>query len=333
MAIISDLLRIIAKPIILKLGKGLKSSKTKYCLGDEIDIRLDESITGKDNVIAKPPTTINSFARWIDGDSKQITDSKTIQDDDGTTETTSTVDGELKQLIENLSSNNSAAVVQHLRSLVKTMIRQEIKNKQIWDTYIDATSKSYIIRGQNLENSNQTGTILQLFRNGIFTAINQPKASAQLTQKTPNFPVNKWFTIGSNLAFKKLRDEDGFNKSTAHLRGGGDSEGLHYLISYQGIWDVGYQFVIDLTYNDIQALVEFRICWGKSPNYQRLKSQFYITNEYYRTIEGSKRLTLEVGDRVFFQVRVNKGNPYFNTFASAQDNEIDNYVGFLYLGF
>lgn len=44
MAIISNLLRLIAKPIFLKLGKGLKSSKTKYCLGEEIDIRLDESV-------------------------------------------------------------------------------------------------------------------------------------------------------------------------------------------------------------------------------------------------------------------------------------------------
>lgn len=44
MAIISNLLRLIAKPIFLKLGKGLKSSKTQYCLGDEIDIRLDDSI-------------------------------------------------------------------------------------------------------------------------------------------------------------------------------------------------------------------------------------------------------------------------------------------------
>jgi hypothetical protein len=44
LATISDLLRLIAKPIFLKLGKGLKSSKTKYCLGEELDIRLDESV-------------------------------------------------------------------------------------------------------------------------------------------------------------------------------------------------------------------------------------------------------------------------------------------------
>lgn len=52
MAIISNLLRLIAKPIFLKLGKGLKSSKTKYCLGEELDIRLDDSTGGKSKVVA-----------------------------------------------------------------------------------------------------------------------------------------------------------------------------------------------------------------------------------------------------------------------------------------
>lgn len=207
MAIISNLLRLIAKPIFLKLGKGLKSSKTQYCLGDELDIRLDDSIVGKDNVIAKPPTRTNSFARWVDGDAKQITDSKTIQDDDGTTETTSTVDGELKQLIDNLSSNDSAAVVQHLRSLVKTMIRQEIKDKQIWDAYIGTTSKSYVVRGQNLEDGTQGKDFWEVTRRGAVKNLNQPQGLIVLENNTGNVTGNNnWYRLGSTEKWTVIFD-------------------------------------------------------------------------------------------------------------------------------
>lgn len=210
MAIISNLLRLIAKPIFLKLGKGLKSSKTKYCLGEELDIRLDDSIMGKDNVIAKPPTRTNSFARWKDSLGKELTDSKTIQDDDGTTETTSTVDGELKQLIDNLSSNDSAAVVQHLRSLVKTMIRQEIKDRQIWDTYVDSTSKSYIVRGQNLENTEQSGIFFEVDRTGNVTTPNQISCFGIMQTRLPLQSPNSEYVMGTKQAFTIIDNEGGY---------------------------------------------------------------------------------------------------------------------------
>lgn len=207
MSIISNLLRIIAKPIFLKLGKGLKSSKTQYCLGDELDIRLDESVIGKDNVIAKPPTRTNSLVRWKDGDAKQITDSKTIQDDDGTTETTSTVDGELKQLIDNLSSSDSAAVVQHLRSLVKTMIRQEIKDKQIWDAYVDSTRKSYIVRGENVEDGTPGKDFWEVTRRGAVKNLNQPQGLIVLETNTANVTGNNnWYRLGTRETWKAIFD-------------------------------------------------------------------------------------------------------------------------------
>lgn len=237
MEIISNLLRLIAKPIFLKLGKGLKSSKTQYCLGDELDIRLDESIIGKDNVIAKPPTRINSLTRWVDGDAKQITDSKTVQNDDGTTETTSTVDGELKNLIDNLSSNDSAAVVQHLRSLVKTMIRQEIKDKQIWDTYIDATNKSYIVRGQNLENGSVGQDFFQITRRGAVKLLNQPEGLIVLETNTgPVIGANNWYRLGTKEVWKVIKDN--YNIFTS--LGGSAANPLKAIINEGGT----YQFKI-----------------------------------------------------------------------------------------
>lgn len=241
MAIISNLLRLIAKPIFLKLGKGLKSSKTQYCLGDELDIRLDESIIGKDNVIAKPPTRINSLTRWVDGDAKQITDSKTVQNDDGTTETTSTVDGELKQLIDNLSSSDSAAVVQHLRSLVKTMIRQEIKEKQIWDTYIDSTSKSYIVRGQNLENPSQVGEFFQISSLGDVLRPFQTQALAVLETNVDNVSGdNIEYKLGTRETWTILKDDQ-----KNFFPGGSQGQPLSYTTKQFGTYIMKYQLAIN----------------------------------------------------------------------------------------
>lgn len=257
MAIISNLLRLIAKPIFLKLGKGLKSSKTQYCLGDELDIRLDDSITGKDNVIAKPPTKPNSLVRWVDGEAKQIKDSKTIQDDDGTIETTSTVDGELKQLIDNLSSNNNAAVVQHLRSLIKTMIRQEIKNKQVWDAYIDSTSKSYIVRGQNLEDPSQTGEFFEIVRRGAVKCKNQPEGLIVLETNTGSvIGDNNWYRLGTKETWRVIKDN--YNIFTS--LGGSAANPLKAIINESGT----YQFKIG-TYLRVlptearQTTLQFRI--------------------------------------------------------------------------
>lgn len=255
MAIISNLLRLIARPIFLKLGKGLKSSKSQYCLGDELDIRLDESVIGKDNVIAKPPTRMNSLVRWKDGDAKQITDSKTIQDDDGTAETTSTVDGELKQLIDNLSSSDNAAVVQHLRSLVKTMIRQEIKDKQIWDTYIDTTSKSYVVRGQNLEDATPGKDFWEVTRRGAVKNLNQPEGLIVLETNTgPVTGANNWYRLGTKETWKVIKDN--YNIFTS--LGGSESNPLKAVINEKGT----YQFKIGTyvrTTQPRQTTLQFRI--------------------------------------------------------------------------
>lgn len=317
---------------------GKLSILLKGQIGQALGIKEDGTI-GYIDTIQKCPTeteiTENAFPRW-DNEGKCLKNSKTIQDDDGNITTHTSFDGVLTDSYR----NNFNGVDKHALREVAVgagaglpIFRINRVGTQVWDLACARDDKSFYIRGTNETKPSEVGDILRLYKNGIFTAINQPKASCRLTKKTPNFPINEWFTIGSNLAFEKIRDEDGFNKSANNLNLGGSADGTYITLPYKGTWDIGYQFVIDVTLNTIQVLVEFRVCWGKSPDYQRLKSQFYITNEYYRTIEGSKRLPLEEGDRVFFQIRCNNGNPYLNTFASAQDNEIDNYIGFLYLGF
>lgn len=231
--------RLIAKPIFLKLGKGLRSKKKQLCLGEELDLELDESITGKDNVTGPATSKPQSFARWTDSGGTRLTDSKTIQDNDGNTSTVNEYAGELTQLIDNLSGNNNAAVVQHLRSLIKTMIRQEIKEKQIWDTYIDATSKSYVVRGQNLETPFESGIFFQINNKGIVTKPLQPRGLLYLQRNVPNISGNDtWYRLGTIETWTVLKDIDNVFVSL----GGSASNPLKAVIRHQG----GYQFKLSL---------------------------------------------------------------------------------------
>lgn len=319
MAIISNLLRLIAKPIFLKLGKGLKSSKTQYCLGDELDIRLDDSVIGKDNVIAKPPTRVNSLVRWVDGDGKQITDSKTIQDDDGTTETISTVDGELKQLIDNLSSSDSASVVQHLRSLVKTMIRQEIKNKQIWDTYIDATSKSYIVRGENLNDVSQKGNFFNIAPNGVVSRPFQPKGGIYLDSSSPTWAQNTNFKVGTNKAFTVITDEDGTDTSAGHFFPGGNGKELYYETNYEGkFYDVRFQFLVSTSANSF--------CAGRM-FYNGFTYRTYATSGAGATtsIGNSYIIRSKKGQRISFELRIDGASPFMRVYDPFP--VLENYIG------
>lgn len=259
MAIISNLLRLIAKPIFLKLGKGLKSSKTQYCLGDELDIRLDDSVGGKDNVIAKPPTKINSLVRWVDRDAKQITDSKTIQDDDGTTETTSTVDGALKNTLKNLSSNDLAqALLELITSDKGTPIIKLLAEKyQQYQIYLNRNDKSLMIAGHNFEDPTQSNNFWQITRRGAVKNLNQPQGLIVLETDTGSvIGANNWYRLGTKEVWRVIFD----NYKIFTSLGGSAQNPLKAILNEGG----SYQFKIG-TYLGVlptearQTTLQFRI--------------------------------------------------------------------------
>lgn len=330
MAIISNLLRLIAKPIFLKLGKGLKSSKTQYCLGDEIDIRLDDSVIGKDNIIAKPPTKPNSLVRWVDGGATQIKDSKTIQDDDGTTETTSTLDGELKQLIDNLSSSDSAAVVQHLRSLVKTMIRQEIKDKQIWDAYIDTTSKSYVVRGQNLEDPNQSGIFFEVNRTGNVTTPNQISCFGIMGTRLPLQNRDTEYVMGTKQVFTIIDNQGGH-----FFPGDGNGQPATFTFTVEAKFLV---YMSMLVYRSVppdeQMELVGKVNINRSGNIVNSESVFNIPKSFGKqSIIITTGVKSNIGDVLTWSI-YGRSNPWFIDFYDFQGQraKYTNYVGVYCLG-
>lgn len=114
----SNRYKTVLKKIILKLGKGLKSSKKEYCLGEEIDLQLEEIIVPSEGIKSVPPTDINTLARWNKSDGSELTGSKTTQDNDGITSTENSLDGKtLTNTIQNSSQTENSSASQVIRTI------------------------------------------------------------------------------------------------------------------------------------------------------------------------------------------------------------------------
>lgn len=107
----------ILKKIILKLGFGFKKDRIEACLGEEIPLQLDEKLFEGYIKAEKKNNRKNSFARWSKEDGSEISDSKTIQDDDGNT--TTKVNLNARTLSNNIT-NNSQSRDSHAKQEIRT---------------------------------------------------------------------------------------------------------------------------------------------------------------------------------------------------------------------
>lgn len=323
----------ILKKLMFKLGFGFKNKRIEACLGDEIPLELDEEIF-KDNVKrAKKFTRKNTFARWSDEDGSKITDSKTIQNDDGTTYTRSNQTSYLMHQIENIGTKeNDDAIYECITS--KTGGNPQFiwgKRKiQNWTAYLNRDNNSFNISGNDLKNTNNRGDLLTILPNGVIFGYHQPKASARLTRSTPVFG-NSWFQVGANLPFVKIRDEDGFNKSSNNFfLGDGKGKGAFYTFPYTGIWSIHFQFLIDIGIERPNFSVQYRFTWGKPGSYLSLRRQYSVVQRI-QSMALSTLLPIQKGDIGFVEVMVR--NPESKPFIYGEGGlrSIDNYMGFYLL--
>lgn len=199
----------VLKKIILKLGKGLKSSKKEYCLGEEIDLQLEEIIVPSEGVKAVPPTDLNTLARWNKSDGSELTGSRTTQDNEGNTETTNTVDGALKQTLKNLSTSDLAqALLQLVTSDKGTPILKLLAEKtQQYQIYLNRNDKSLMIAGHNFEDPTQSNNFWQITRRGAVKNLNQPQGLIVLENTTGNVTGNNnWYRLGTTETWRVIFD-------------------------------------------------------------------------------------------------------------------------------
>lgn len=107
----------ILKKIILKLGIGFKQKRIEACLGEEIPLELDESLFKGNVKKDKKGSKKNSFARWSKEEGLEITDSKTIQEDNGNTKTETFLDN---QTLSNNLTNKSQFPNSHAKQEIRT---------------------------------------------------------------------------------------------------------------------------------------------------------------------------------------------------------------------
>lgn len=200
----------VLKKIILKLGFGFKKDRVEACLGEEIPLQLDEKLFEGNVKNSKKNNRKNSFARWSKEDGSEITDSKTIHDDSGTTYTRSDETSYLMHQVENLSNKSFfdavyEAVVQSLGgNPIYRLIR---RGKQVWTLYSEKVDNSFRISGVNEEDPTQKGDFFQITTRGAVKHLNQPQGLIVLETTTGNvIGNNNWYRLGSKETWTMIFD-------------------------------------------------------------------------------------------------------------------------------
>lgn len=323
----------ILKKIILKLGFGFKKDRIEACLGEEIPLQLDEKLFEGNVKNSRKRKDKNSFARWLKEDGSELTDSKTIQDDNGTTHTRSDETSYLMHQIENLSNKSFfdavyEAVVQSLGgNPIYRLIR---RGKQVWTLYSEKADNSFRISGVNEQDPTQKGDFFQILTNGVIIGGNQTRCAARLA-KTPIFNPNSWFGIGSNLPFQTIYDIDGTNNSAGLFYPGDTSGGeAYYITKYTNVgYLIGCQFTLDTTSNE-HIRYDFRTVYTREDN--SVIAEFPLNGMFltsFQSVNQIVRITKESvvpNGRIKIRVNIHGGQPYINT-LSPEPTAFENYFG------
>lgn len=313
--------------INLLTGYGLKGGG-QICKGETRTIELDADITG--NVKGADSAQVGDVPVFKDETGKSITTSN-INSVDGLTKITKSSKGEQKLLVETADTENgSNAGVEAKSTGSGYPYFQLTQGDQKWREIINTETGAREIRPVD---DLSKDSLLNFLPNGVITGNLQPKCSARLTDSSPTFNRNEYFKIGSNIAFTKIRDEDGYNKSANNLFLGGTDSYLYYKIPYSGTWCIIYKFVIDQGRVASGTRIVSRINFGAVNDLQQIKTEEHYPNSSYKTISDTILLPLNKDDIVFVDVLIesDQGNPYVRVAAVLK--EIDNYFGcFLTLG-
>lgn len=305
----------------------LTGGKRVY-LGDEVNLGFRADIAG--DVRGPDSATVGNVPVYKDTTGKTITTSN-INSIDGLTSITKSTAGEQKLLVETADTESgSNAGVEAKSTGSGTPYFQLTQGENKWRRIINPETGALEVRPTD---DLSKGSVLSMLPNGVITGNLQPKCSARLTDSSPTFNRNEYFKIGSNIAFTKIRDEDGYNKSANNLFLGGTDSYLYYKIPYSGTWCIIYKFVIDQGRVASGTRIVSRINFGPVNDLQQIKTEEHYPNSSYKTISDTILLPLNKDDIVFVDVLIesDQGNPYVRVAAVLK--EIDNYFGcFLTLG-
>lgn len=281
---------------------------------------------------SEDPVTENALTRW-NKDGKCLKDSKTTQDDNGTTYTRSSTSSYLMHQVENLSNKSFfdavyEAVVQSLGG--NPIFRLIRRATQTWTLFSEKQDNSFRISGVNEKDPSEKGDFFQILTNGVIIGGNQTRFAARLA-KTPNFAPNTWFGIGSNLPFQTIFDIDGTKNSAGLFYPGNGSGGeAYYTTKYTNVeYLIGCQFILDTT-SDQRIRYDFRTVYTRPDN--TVIAEFPLHGMFltsFQSVNQIVRLTKESvvpNGQIKIRVNIHGGRPYINTLF-PEPTVFENYFG------
>lgn len=226
---------------------GKLSILLKGQIGQALGIKEDGTV-GYIDVIKKltcegsDPVTENALTRWSP-DGKCLKNSKSIQDDQGNTNTRTSLDGTLNFITANNSEDPNSSAVHSLEAKGGRPInRLLIPNKQLVDSYISNKDYSYNIFLNNLEDSQGGRDILQITRRGAVKLLNQPQGLIVLENNTGNVTGNNnWYRLGTTETWRVIFD----NYKIFTSLGGSAQNPLKAVLNEGG----SYQFKVGIALN------------------------------------------------------------------------------------
>lgn len=307
-------------------GFGLKGGG-RVCCGESLKIELDTDFVG--DVVSPNPAEIGDVPKYKDTTGKVIVPSN-INSVDGLTKITKSSKGEQKLLVETVDTEaGSDAGVEAKSTGSGTPYFQLTQGENKWRRIINPETGALEVRPTD---DLSKGSVLSMLPNGVMLMPWQPKATATLG-RTPTFPPSTELELGTNLSFKKIRDEDGYNTSANNFFVGESGKRAYYKAPYRGSYFVKYQFLLDTGETSTTNIPAYaKIFWGKDAG---LEFSAYNRNRFatpaFITINDSGIIFLEKDDIIHINVNVQGGNPYI-TVRDQSERAIENYWEVVFLG-
>lgn len=193
---------------------GTLSKLAKGETGQVLSVKEDGTLGYIDIVqklnCSEDPVTENALVRW-DKNGKCLKNSKTVQNDQGNTNTRTSLDGTLNFITANNSEDPESSAVHELESKGGRPIRRYlIPEKQLVDTYIDNKDYSYKIFLNDLEEGKGGKDCFRINREGNITIPHQYTAFAVLTENTGSIAKETEYFLGQGTPLTIISNKGGY---------------------------------------------------------------------------------------------------------------------------
>lgn len=303
-------------------GFGIKGGG-RVCCGESLKIELDTDFVG--DVVSPNPAEIGDVPKYKDTTGKVIVPSN-INSVDGLTKITKSSKGEQKLLVETVDTEaGSDAGVEAKSTGSGTPYFQLTQGENKWRRIINPETGALEVRPTD---DLSKGSVLSMLTNGVMLMPWQPKMGATLGDSPYITQVEQPISIGSNLAFTKVIDQDGYNLDANNFfPGDGKGNGAYYVTNYaNAFYLVSFQFVLQKRDQANSVTYNIKLNYTGIPSYTFRRQ--LIPGISFDSCIGFVIIKSVLNGRISLDLTIGSNALKFGSFDASRNN----YLGIYMLG-